>query len=46
MSRLEDHDTCYCGHVLDEHREGRECLIDDCGCVHFEKDESGEDSAE
>lgn len=28
---------CACGHVLDEHNRGAECLVDDCRCVHFEE---------
>ena len=29
-------DVCTCGHVLDEHQNGRECCADDCDCIHFE----------
>jgi hypothetical protein len=28
--------TCCCGDVLDEHRDGRECTVEGCDCIHFE----------
>ena len=30
-------DLCTCGHVLDEHDRGAECMIEDCLCVYFEE---------
>lgn len=27
---------CQCGHVLDEHDNGKECTVPGCGCVCFD----------
>lgn len=31
-----DTDICYCGHVRDEHEEGKDCTVEGCDCIHFE----------
>lgn len=36
------HETCYCGHVFDEHGgdpkhpQSLACTIEGCHCIHFE----------
>ena len=30
--------TCYCGHVEDEHDDKHACTIDGCDCFHYEED--------
>lgn len=36
---LNGHETCYCGHVYDEHGDDRACEIAGCDCTMFDEDE-------
>jgi len=38
MPRITDTTQCHCGHVLDEHEDGKECTVEGCGCIHFAAD--------
>lgn len=45
---MNDTDTCYCGHVADEHERdtrGRptKCAVLDCPCVHYENNPEADD---
>lgn len=34
---------CFCGHLLDEHRDGgKECEVEGCDCCCFDADEGDE----
>lgn len=33
--------TCHCGHAPEEHRDGAECEIEGCDCIHYE--DAGDD---
>lgn len=38
--------TCACGDEYDEHEEGgRACLVERCGCIHYEAAEEDDDDA-
>lgn len=44
MSEIAESDVCYCGHVRDEHEDGRhECTSSGCDCELFDHDELGDD---
>lgn len=36
MPRITDTSICECGHVWDEHEEGKSCCVEDCKCIHFD----------